>query len=125
MGGGSGGWLQALSSLGSAVFGGGMTTLNPIGEVSASQIPISFPGRASGGPVTAGTTYMVGEQGPELFKPHSSGTIVPNGASDNAAPQRVQIDVNLSPMLIAAIVDQSASRAEARVMARVRNSGGR
>lgn len=37
-------------------------------------------GRASGGPVAAGTTYLVGEKGPELFKPSSSGTIIPNNA---------------------------------------------
>jgi hypothetical protein len=34
---------------------------------------------ASGGPVSAGTPYMVGEQGPELFVPAMSGRIVPNG----------------------------------------------
>ena len=34
--------------------------------------------RAAGGPVTGGTPYLVGEVGPELFVPHSSGTIVPN-----------------------------------------------
>jgi len=31
-----------------------------------------------GGPVSSGQTYMVGEQGPELFTPSSSGYIVPN-----------------------------------------------
>jgi TP901 family phage tail tape measure protein len=36
--------------------------------------------RASGGPVTAGTSYMVGERGPELFTPNVGGTITPNGA---------------------------------------------
>ena len=35
--------------------------------------------RASGGPVSAGTPYMVGEAGPELFVPSSGGTIMPNG----------------------------------------------
>jgi hypothetical protein len=35
-------------------------------------------GRAAGGPVTGGTTYLVGEKGPELFTPGSSGNIVPN-----------------------------------------------
>ena len=35
--------------------------------------------RASGGPVSAGTPYMVGEAGPELFVPSSGGTILPNG----------------------------------------------
>jgi hypothetical protein len=38
------------------------------------------PTRASGGPVSAGTSYLVGEQGPELFVPSSSGSILPNGA---------------------------------------------
>jgi len=37
-------------------------------------------GRATGGPVSAGTTYLVGEKGPELFKPSTSGAIIPNNA---------------------------------------------
>lgn len=37
-------------------------------------------GRASGGPVSKNTPYIVGERGPELFVPGSSGSIVPNGA---------------------------------------------
>ena len=37
-------------------------------------------GRASGGPVTGGDPYVVGEKGPELFVPNSSGNIVPNHA---------------------------------------------
>jgi chromosome segregation ATPase len=37
------------------------------------------PGRAAGGPVQAGSPYLVGEDGPELFVPTGSGTIVPNG----------------------------------------------
>lgn len=36
--------------------------------------------RALGGPVSAGRTYLVGEKGPELFVPGSSGSIVPNHA---------------------------------------------
>jgi hypothetical protein len=35
-------------------------------------------GRAAGGPVSGGTTYLVGEKGPELFTPSSSGSIIPN-----------------------------------------------
>lgn len=38
-----------------------------------------FAGKASGGPVSGGVPYMVGENGPELFLPKSSGSIVPNG----------------------------------------------
>lgn len=43
----------------------------------------NIPGRASGGPVSAAQPYMVGEQGPELFVPQSSGRIV--NAKDTAA----------------------------------------
>jgi ElaB/YqjD/DUF883 family membrane-anchored ribosome-binding protein len=35
--------------------------------------------RASGGPVSADTPYLVGEDGPELFVPRNAGRIVPNG----------------------------------------------
>ena len=42
----------------------------------------SFGGaRASGGPVSPGKAYLVGEDGPELLIPQSAGTIVPNGAA--------------------------------------------
>ncbi len=36
-------------------------------------------GKAAGGPVSSGTPYIVGEQGPELFVPSTAGTIIPNG----------------------------------------------
>jgi tape measure domain-containing protein len=52
----------------------GMSTFNP-----ANSFP-GLSGRASGGAVSAGTPYMVGEKGPELFMPGRSGTIVPNNA---------------------------------------------
>ena len=35
-------------------------------------------GKAMGGPVNPGTSYVVGERGPELFMPNRSGTIIPN-----------------------------------------------
>ena len=37
-----------------------------------------IPGLAEGGPATAGRPYVVGEEGPELFVPRSSGTVIPN-----------------------------------------------
>lgn len=36
--------------------------------------------KADGGPVSAGSPYIVGERGPELFVPAASGSIVPNHA---------------------------------------------
>ena len=35
-------------------------------------------GKAKGGPVSGGTTYLVGERGPELFTPSGGGSITPN-----------------------------------------------
>jgi hypothetical protein len=59
-----------------------------IGEWLASFIP----GRAVGGPVSAGMPYMVGERGPELFVPNASGTIVPNGAGGATFAPTYNID---------------------------------
>ena len=42
------------------------------------------PFKAKGGPVTGGSPYIVGEKGPELFVPGSSGNIVPNHAMGGA-----------------------------------------
>lgn len=36
--------------------------------------------RAGGGPVGSGSTYLVGERGPELFTPNTAGKIIPNHA---------------------------------------------
>lgn len=39
------------------------------------------PGRATGGPVSPGRAYMVGERGPELFVPTSSGRVEAGGGA--------------------------------------------
>ena len=38
------------------------------------------PGRASGGPVSSGQTYLIGERGPELLHMGSSGHVSPNSS---------------------------------------------
>lgn len=40
--------------------------------------------KANGGPVTGGSAYVVGERGPELFVPSTSGTVVPNDQMQNS-----------------------------------------
>lgn len=42
------------------------------------QGSVGFEKRAMGGPVTAGTPYLVGEKGPEIVVPGRSGTVIPN-----------------------------------------------
>jgi hypothetical protein len=52
---------------------------NPLVQGIGSVIDKIFGGgKAAGGPVNAGTTYLVGERGPELFTPSGSGSIIPN-----------------------------------------------
>jgi hypothetical protein len=52
---------------------------NPLVQGLGSVIDRIFGGgRAAGGPVNAGTTYLVGERGPEIFTPSGSGSIIPN-----------------------------------------------
>lgn len=54
---------------------------NPLVRGIGTAIDAAFGGfRAAGGSVSAGKSYVVGENGAELFVPKSNGTIVPNGA---------------------------------------------
>jgi hypothetical protein len=55
--------------------GGGVGTslINGLGSLVASLV--GSPGRATGGPVSGGRPYVVGERGTELFVPSGSGRI--------------------------------------------------
>jgi phage-related minor tail protein len=50
-----------------------------ISQAVTAMLPLGG-ARASGGPVAAGSAYLVGEKGPELFVPGESGAITPNTA---------------------------------------------
>lgn len=54
-------------------------------------------GRASGGPVSANTPYIVGERGPELFVPNASGRIVPNDETAKLGGMTVNMIINAAP----------------------------
>ena len=60
-----------------------------VGSLVSSLLPISG-ARAAGGPVEAGSAYLVGEQGPEVFVPSSSGAIAPNAAMRPSITLNVQ-----------------------------------
>lgn len=51
-------------------------------------------GKAAGGPVSGGTTYLVGERGPELFTPSGSGNIIPNHRLGGGGGAVMNITVN-------------------------------
>jgi phage-related minor tail protein len=50
---------------------------------------------ATGGPVTPDASYLVGEQGPELFTPSGAGTITSNAALSQT-PTRPSITLNVN-----------------------------
>lgn len=63
--------LGALEGIGGGLLSGQITP-----QMLAGAIGAEF--RASGGPVSGGSPYVVGEAGAELFVPRESGTIIPN-----------------------------------------------
>lgn len=96
---------QVVGPLAGLLFGGGATASSAgISSAAASAIGTFFGGpRATGGPVTAGKAYLVGERGlPELFIPGQSGSIVPMGKAfghvpGTAASARPQVTVISAP----------------------------
>lgn len=86
--GGSGGLLGALVGAVGSLFGA--------------------PGRATGGTVSGGRPYMVGERGPELFVPASAGRIETRGAM--RGPVNVTINLATPRDASPAIMAQTASQ---------------
>jgi phage-related protein len=67
---------------------------NPVTQAIGGAIDNVFGGgRAMGGPVSRGTSYVVGERGPELFVPNASGKIIPNGGSTSGG-NTINLTVN-------------------------------
>jgi len=87
---GGGGFSGLFKGLGKSLFGGK---------------------KAMGGPVASGRAYLVGEQGPEIFAPASSGSIIPNdeigGMGGGLVIQNLSIMPNAS--IDQALMDKPAS----------------
>ena len=74
---GSGAALEYATYLARGAEYGGLSQQDALTLAGISTLPR----RANGGPVMpSGGPYIVGERGPELFTPSSSGNITPNGA---------------------------------------------
>lgn len=71
------GWVEKLIAALSRL--NVMSAIGGAAKSAASAVSGLF-GRASGGPVSSATPYMVGENGPEVFVPNTAGAIIPNGA---------------------------------------------
>lgn len=54
-------------------------------------------GRAAGGSVMAGTSYLVGEKGPEIFTPSGNGSITPNNKLGNSTVINLNVTGAIDP----------------------------
>lgn len=97
-GGGNGGLLNAGAQILQSLLGGS-------------------PGRATGGPVSPGRPFLVGERGPELFVPTSAGSVVANGGG-GGRDVRVSISVNAP----AGTAPDTLARSSRQVARAVRNA---
>ena len=50
-------------------------------------------GRAHGGPITGGTPYLVGEQGPEIVVPRQNGIVIPNNKINQVGSSPINITI--------------------------------
>lgn len=66
---------------------------NFVGDMLKGLIPSFGGGKAAGGAVYPGQYYVVGENGPEVLVPGTSGTVIPNGAAGGVV-NNVSIVVN-------------------------------
>lgn len=102
----------SVRSLFSSSGSGGGNALGGLSGLVASLM--GSPGRATGGPVSAGRPYVVGERGPELFVPGANGRIeAPAGRGGRDV--RVSISVNTPTPENAQVLRQS-SRQVARAV---------
>jgi hypothetical protein len=81
-----------LTSIGIGGSGGGSlgSGISDLGSLIGSIF--GLPGRATGGPVSPGRPYLVGERGPELFVPTSAGQV---DAGSSAAARSVNVSIKV------------------------------
>ena len=86
----------------------------------------SVPGRASGGPVMGGSSYIVGERGPELFVPGQSGSVIPNGGGGRGGGGgNVNLSVTISGAAVFDPMGVAAQQVAAALLPGIRRELGR
>jgi phage-related minor tail protein len=107
------------SGIGAILGGGGKSgnggLLNVGGQILGSVL--GLPGRATGGPVSPGRGFVVGENGPELFVPTSSGSVVTGGAQ---GPRDVRVSIAVNTP--AGTAPDALARSSRQVARAVRNA---
>jgi hypothetical protein len=98
--------LVAVNAAAGAGRGGGLS------DAIARAVQTIFAGsRADGGPVLGGGAYLVGERGPEVFRPSVAGVVEPAAAAgvtvnvrvDGGAPALLRSEAQIAQMLARAV----------------------
>lgn len=123
--------LSALAEIAAAAVKSGLDSLlggggNSGGGLTGGLISLvgslfgGAPGRATGGPVSPYRPYLVGERGPELFVPTSSGSIA-QATQAGGRDVRVAITVNASGDAAPQALQQSSRQVARAVRAALTN----
>jgi hypothetical protein len=84
-----------------------------LGSIASRLNPFGG-GRASGGSVMSGTSYLVGERGAELFTPSSNGTITPNFALGGGNTYNITVNGALDGESVSRQIIDLLNRSQAR-----------
>ena len=84
-----------------------------LGSIASRLNPFGG-GRASGGSVMGGTSYLVGERGAELFTPSSNGTITPNSALGGGNTYNITVNGALDGESVSRQIIDLLNRSQAR-----------
>jgi hypothetical protein len=113
---------RMVGSFGGGGILGGLGTIFP-------GLNATIPARATGGTVSGGRPYMVGERGPELMVPGRTGTVVPNDQLSGGGVtvnQTINISTGVAQTVrseIRALMPQIADNAKAAVLDAKRRGG--
>ena len=109
---------SGLGSFGLGGGGGGSGSGGLLGLAGLVGSLFGLPGRATGGPVSPGRGFVVGENGPELFVPTSAGQVVPAGGGSTR-----NVNVSIKVMAPAgASAPESLARSSRQIAQSVRRA---
>jgi hypothetical protein len=96
---------MAPAAVATSVATGGISTFTAIAAIlgAIALIPMFAGSRERGGDVIGGRSYLVGENGPEMFTPRGTGTISPNG-SGGTIVQNINITTGVAQTVRAEIM---------------------
>lgn len=99
-------WIKRVASAAGDFLGGiGSAIGRGLGSIGFGG------GRATGGTVSRGNAYMVGERGPEMFVPYTAGKIVPNSGGTVINITGTIIDPEGTARAVQQVLQNSSARA--------------